>query len=98
MLQILFKNCLVASPTSVIVCLVALWKKYANPGVVFYERLIREYIHEFIKDELYVDEIGLSVESCTIFRMIFSPSGFKTSSINFSIGSFKRLSKALLKI
>ena len=37
-------------------CMVALWKKHANPGVVFYERLIREYIHELIKDELYVDE------------------------------------------
>ena len=37
-------------------CMVALCKKYANPGVVFYERLISEYIHEFIKDELYVDE------------------------------------------
>lgn len=37
-------------------CMVALWKKYTKPGVVFYERLIREYIHELIKDELYVDE------------------------------------------
>jgi hypothetical protein len=36
--------------------MVALWKKHANPGVVFYERLIREYIHELIKDELDVDE------------------------------------------
>jgi uncharacterized protein YaaR (DUF327 family) len=36
--------------------MVALWKKHANPGVVFYERLIREFIHELIKDELDVDE------------------------------------------
>jgi hypothetical protein len=32
--------------------MVALWKKHANPGVVFYERLIREYIHELMKDVL----------------------------------------------